>query len=66
MLVAAAVKHMPTDNMSLTALRLTIIFIGGVFVPVQALPLPLRVVSFLTPLTYLVDALNGAMMAPSI
>ena len=66
MLFAAAVKDMPTANMSLTALRLPMIFISGVFVPVHALPLPLRVVSFLTPLTYLVDALTGAMTAPSI
>jgi len=59
MLFAAAVEDMPTANMSLTALRLPMIFISGVFVPVHALPLPLRVVSFLTPLTYLVDALTG-------
>ena len=66
MLFAAAVKDVPSANMSLTALRLPMIFISGVFVPVQALPLPLRVASFLTPLTYLVDALTGAMTAPSI
>jgi ABC-2 type transport system permease protein len=66
MLVAAAVKDMPTANMSLTALRLPMIFISGVFVPVQALPFPLRVVSYLTPLTYLVDALRQALIGPGV
>jgi ABC-2 type transport system permease protein len=66
MLFAAAAKDTPTANMSLTALRLPMIFISGVFVPVQALPLTLHVVSYLTPLTYLVDALTEAMMIPRI
>jgi ABC-2 type transport system permease protein len=65
MLFAAAAKDMPTANMSLTALRLPMIFIGGVFVPIQALPLQLRVVSYLTPLTYVIDAFREAMMVPS-
>jgi ABC-type multidrug transport system permease subunit len=42
------------------------IFIGGVFIPIQALPLQLRVVSYLTPLTYVIDALREAMLVPSI
>jgi ABC-2 type transport system permease protein len=66
MLFAAAAKDMPTANMSLTALRLPMIFIGGVFIPVQALPLQLCVVSYLTPLTYVVNGLREAMTVPSI
>jgi ABC-2 type transport system permease protein len=66
MLVAAAANDMPTANMSLTALRLPMIFISGVFIPVQSLPLPLQVVSYLSPLTYVVNALRDAMLAPSI
>jgi len=66
MLIAAAAKDMPTANMSLTALRLPMMFIGGVFIPVQNLPLGLQVVSYLTPLNYMVDALRNAMIAPSI
>lgn len=66
MLVAAAAKDMPTANISLTALRLPMIFIGGVFMPIQALPLPLRFISYLTPLTYLVEALREAVTGPSI
>ena len=65
MLFAAAAKDMPTANMSLTALRLQMIFFGGVFVPIQALPVQLRVVSYLTPLTYVIDALREAMTVRS-
>ena len=61
-----AAKDMPTANISLTALRLPMIFISGVFMPIQAIPLPLRVVSYLTPLTYLVEALREAVTASSI
>ena len=42
------------------------IFISGVLTPIQTLPLPLRVISYLTPLTYMVDALRDAAIAPSI
>jgi ABC-2 type transport system permease protein len=66
MLFAAAAKDMPTANMSLTALRLPMIFISGVFIPIQALPFQLRVISYLSPLTYVIDALREAMMVPSI
>jgi ABC-2 type transport system permease protein len=66
MVVAAAANDMPTANMSLTALRLPMIFISGVFMPVETLPLQLRVISYLTPLTYLISALREAMMTPSI
>jgi len=41
------------------------IFIAGVFVPIEALPLQVRVISYLTPLTYMIDALRDAMIAPS-
>ena len=66
MLVAAAAKDMPTANISLTALRLPMIFISGVFMPIQAIPFPLRVVSYLTPLTYMVDAMRESMTTLSI
>ena len=66
MLVAAAAKDMPTANMSLTALRLPMIFISGVFIPVLSLPVPLQVISYFSPLTYIINALRNAMVAPSI
>jgi ABC-2 type transport system permease protein len=66
MVVASAVKDTPTANMSLTALRLPMIFISGVFTPVLALPVPLRVISYLTPLTYLVDSLRESLIGPGM
>jgi ABC-type multidrug transport system permease subunit len=42
------------------------IFIGGVFVPVGALAPGLRLISYLTPLTYMVDALKEAMIGSSV
>jgi ABC-type multidrug transport system permease subunit len=42
------------------------IFIGGVFVPVGALAPGLCLISYLTPLTYMVDALKEAMIGPSV
>jgi ABC-2 type transport system permease protein len=65
-LVAAAARDMPTANISLTALRLPMIFIGGVFIPIHALPPALSLLSYLTPLTYVVDALREAMVGPTV
>jgi ABC-2 type transport system permease protein len=65
-LVAATIRDMPTVNISLTALRLPMIFIGGVFVPIHTLPPGLSLISYLTPLTYVVDALNEAMVGPTV
>jgi ABC-2 type transport system permease protein len=65
-LVAAAARDMPTANISLTALRLPMIFIGGVFIPVGTLAPGLRLIAYLTPLTYMVDALREAMAGPSV
>jgi ABC-2 type transport system permease protein len=42
------------------------VFISGVFIPTQDLPIQLRLISYLTPLTYMVDALRAAMSGPNI
>jgi len=65
-LVAAAARDMPTANISLTALRLPMIFIGGVFIPTEALAPGLRLIAYLTPLTYMVGALREAMAGPTV
>ena len=46
--------------------RLPMIFIGGVFIPTEASAPGLRLVSYLTPLTYMVDALREAMLGPTV
>jgi ABC-2 type transport system permease protein len=66
MTISAGAKDMPTANMILTALRLPMIFISGVFIPTQSLPPQFRIVSYLTPLTYAVDALREATIGPSV
>ncbi len=66
MTISAGAKDMPTANMVLMALRLPMIFISGVFVPTQSLPPQLRIVSYLTPLTYVVDALMEATVGPTV
>jgi len=66
MTISAGAKDMPTANMVLTALRLPMIFISGVFIPTESLPAQLRIVSYLTPLTYVVNALREATIGPSV
>jgi ABC-2 type transport system permease protein len=66
MTISAGAKDMPTANMVLTALRLPMIFISGVFIPTESLPAQLRIVSYLTPLTYVVNVLREATIGPSV
>jgi len=66
MLIAAWARDMPTANMTLTALRLPMTFISGVFIPVENLTLALQVVAYLTPLNYMVDAIREAMIGPGL
>jgi len=42
------------------------IFIGGVFIPVHTLRVELQVISYLTPVTYVVDALREATARPGM
>jgi len=49
----------PADVMMLTSLvKFTLLFISGIFVPLEKLPDYARVISYFSPLTYLVDALR--------
>ncbi len=49
----------PADVMMLTSLvKFSLLFISGIFVPLERLPAYGRAVSFLSPLTYYVDALR--------
>ncbi len=49
----------PADVMMLSSLvKFTLLFISGIFVPLEKLPLYARAVSAISPLTYLVDALR--------
>ncbi|MEM0449310.1 MAG: ABC transporter permease [Methanomassiliicoccales archaeon] len=56
----------PANIMMLAALvRFPLIFISGVFVPLSEMSAPGVYISYLSPLTYLVDALNHSLGQPS-
>lgn len=59
-------KSPPEAMMPLNLVRLPMIFLCGVFIPVEALPPPLQVLSYSLPLTYTVDALRQATTGPFI
>lgn len=49
----------PADVMMLSSLvKFSLLFISGIFVPLNKLPAPVRWVTYISPLTYLVDALR--------
>jgi len=58
-LVAVSVKEVFEAQTLSNYFRFPMLFLSGVFIPVQSIPLPLRYVSYLLPLTYSVDALKG-------
>ena len=58
-LVAVSVKEVFEAQTLSNFFRFPMLFLSGVFIPVQSIPLPLRYVSYLLPLTYSVDALKG-------
>ncbi len=53
-------RELPETMMPLNVIRLPMIFVCGVFIPVETMPIPLQIVAYLLPLTYSVDALRQA------
>jgi ABC-2 type transport system permease protein len=60
-LVSVSVKEVFEAQTLANVFRFPMTFLGGVFVPVSSLPLGLRIVARLLPLTYAVEALRTAM-----
>ena len=58
-LVAVSVKEVFEAQTLSNYFRFPMIFLCGVFIPVEAMPLPLQAISYLLPLTYSVDALKA-------
>ena len=46
--------------------RFPMIFLCGLFFPIDVLPMPLRCLSYLLPLTYGVDILHGAIQGANV
>ena len=54
-------SDVPADVMMLSSLvKFSLLFISGIFVPIERLPSYLRGISYISPLTYFVDALRQA------
>jgi ABC-2 type transport system permease protein len=59
--VSVAVREVFEAQTLANFIRFPMIFLGGVFVPLPDLPSPLRVVARVLPLTYAVEAMQGAL-----
>ena len=57
-LVAVSVKEVFEVQTLSNYFRFPMVFLCGVFLPIEAMPLPVQVVAYLFPLTYSVDALR--------
>ena len=66
-LLASTSSRTPSNVMMLSSLvRFPLIFVSGVFVPLQELEAAVLAVSYVSPLTYLVDLFNACMNGNSI
>ena len=59
--VSVAMKEVFEAQTFANFIRFPMMFLGGVFVPVESMPLALQVVARALPLTYAVEALQGAL-----
>ncbi len=64
--VSVAVKEVFEAQTLANFIRFPMMFLGGVFVPVDSLPLGLQIVARLLPLTYSVEALRAALSGGSL
>ncbi|MFW9968270.1 MAG: ABC transporter permease, partial [Candidatus Thorarchaeota archaeon] len=63
LLLSSPPADQPSTIMMLTSLvKFPLIFISGIFVPLQSMPQPFVLLSLFSPLTYLVDLLNGLIL----
>ena len=63
-LIAFSVREVFEAQTLSNYFRFPMIFLCGVFIPVGRLPLPLRVVAYMLPLTYTVEALRASTSSP--
>jgi len=63
-LVAVSVKEVFEAQTLSNYFRFPMVFLCGVFLPVEAMPLPVQVIAHLLPLTYSVDALRQTLTGP--
>ena len=59
--LSAPFRDIPEAMPPATVVRIAMVFISGVFIPIEAMPMALQIVAYSLPLTYSVDALRQAM-----
>jgi ABC-2 type transport system permease protein len=64
LLLSAPFRDIPDAMPPATVVRIAMVFVCGVFIPIEAMPTPLQTVAYALPLTYSVDALRQAMNGP--
>jgi len=62
--LSAPFRDIPQAMPPSTVVRIAMVFLCGVFTPIETLPISLQVVAYSLPLTYSVDALRQAMSGP--
>ena len=63
-LVAVSVKEVFEAQTLSNYFRFPMVFLCGVFLPVEAMPIPVQVIAYLLPLTYSVDAFRQILVGP--
>jgi ABC-2 type transport system permease protein len=63
-LFSARAQEMSTAMVPMNLIRLPMLFVSGVFVPLDAMPGFLRPIAYLMPLTYSVDAMQQTILGP--
>ena len=61
---SARAREMPEAMMPMNLIRFPMLFLSGIFVPVEAMPGLLRAVAYLVPLTYSASALRQTVLGP--
>ncbi len=64
LLLSVPFRDIPQAMPPATVVRIAMVFICGVFTPLESMPITLQTVAYLLPLTYSVDALHIAMNGP--
>lgn len=57
-------EEMPNAMMPMNLVRFSMLFVSGVFLSLEAMPVFLRPVAYLMPLTYSVDVMRQAVLGP--
>jgi len=64
LLLSSPFRDIPDAMPPATVVRIAMVFICGVFIPIETMPTSLQTVAYALPLTYSVDALRQAMGGP--